>query len=421
MDGCASQGEPARGQIICIGDELITGRVAEANSAYAARRLWELGLGVEAVVIVGDEPRTITRALKRAVAEANFVIVSGGLGATDDDITAQVAAEALGMELAISRQMVANLREFFSSRGRAPAPEDMKMAWLPEGARVLHPECAGFMVMVGDVAVYFVPGVPAEARMLIDEVIVPELAERYGSSAVARALVRVVGMREVEVARRVKGLKLPEEIRIGYYPSLGEVVVSLSALGQRAQEMVQQAEEAVVKALGEYAIGNGGRQLEEVVVETLSARGLTLAVAESCTGGLVAKRITCVPGASACFLMGVVAYSNMAKSELLGVKPLSLERYGAVSRQVAMEMAEGALKAAGADIAVATTGIAGPTGGSPDKPVGTVWLSLAHSCGSVAGLRHFRGSRTQIQHQAATTALDMIRRYLEGYEVIPGS
>ncbi len=411
-----------RGEIICIGDELISGRVEEKNSRYIAARLWPLGLEILWVAILGDEPRAIGEALKHALARADFVIVSGGLGVTEDDVTAQAAAEVFDLPLTESRRMIKNLRAFWEARGEELSDEIRKLAWLPQGAQVLSSRCAGFKLLApGDKPVYFLPGVPAEMRRLTDQKVVPELVELAGGTrAVATRELRVFGLDEAAIQARLKGAvrAVGEGVGMGYYPDFPEERIFISARAasrDRAEALVQRLEDEVLARLGEYVVATGGETLEEAVGKRLAHAGLTLALAESCTGGLVGHRITQVPGASDYFLRGLVVYSNQAKVELLGVSPDTLERHGAVSGACAREMALGAARSAGADLGLAITGIAGPGGGSPQKPVGTVCFALARGDEVQVLERRFSGERAEIKAQSASQALDMLRRHLEGH------
>lgn len=406
-----------RGEIICIGDELINGRVAEKNARYAAFKLWPAGIGIHSVVIVGDEPEAIKEALVTALSRSDFVLVSGGLGATDDDITAAIAAEVFDLPLAESQRMVKNLRAFWGARGLKLPHEAMKMTWLPQGAEVLCSSCAGFCLMgPGDRPVYFLPGVPKEMRYITKSRVLPDLLRRKigGQVAVMREL-RLFGISESQVQAKLKDLG-KDGIRLGYYPKFPEVKLTVAAWAPKADEAQKRAEafeQEIRKRLGDYVVAYGDDTIEDVVARGLIKRGLTLALAESITGGLIGHRLTQVSGSSAFFERGLVVYSNRAKQDLLGVKEDTLTRYGAVSPQTAGEMALGACKNAGSDLGLSVTGIAGPTGGSPQKPVGTVYFGLAKGDAVRTGGQRFFGDRGQIKLLAAETALDWLRRYLE--------
>lgn len=415
-----------RGEIICIGDELISGRVGEGNARYAMSRLHPLGLTVGAVVIVGDNAQDIAFALRQALGRADFVICCGGLGATDDDITARTAAEVFGLALTESQRMVANLRRCFQAMGLELRAETRKMAWLPDGAEILCATCAGFKLSGPDGRpVFFLPGVPREMRRLIDESVLPALLGRFGhDAAVLSRKLRVFGLEEAEVGLRLEGLAQGVAgASVGFYPVFPEVQVQLSVLGQdrpTMEDALDGLEGRARQLLGDHVVG-GDDGLEEAVGRVLRARGLRLAVAESCTGGLIGHRLTSRPGSSDYFDRGLIVYSNQAKQELLGVTADTLERHGAVSAQCAAEMAQGARQRAAADLGLAVTGIAGPGGGSDEKPVGTVFFGLADSQGVRSQGYLFRGGRAMIKAQAAENALDWLRRYLADDAFVRGA
>ena len=413
-----------RGEIICIGDELISGRVSDKNAAYASSRLNPLGLAIGAVSFIGDDPACIGDTLKRALSRADFVLVTGGLGVTDDDLTAQAAAEAFGLPLAESRRMIRNLRTFWSARGKDLPREARKMACLPEGADILCADCAGFKLTApGGVPVFFLPGVPSETRRLVDEQVVPVLLgllpEGGGDKPVSREL-SVFGLGESEIQKRLDNA-LPAGVSLGYYPVFPEEKLYLSARGadrQKTEALLDEALAEIEKRLGGHVVASGGEDLETAVVRLLTEKGLTLALAESCTGGLIGHRITGAPGASEVFLRGLVVYSNQAKQELLGVRDETLEKHGAVSAECAAEMAKGALKSAGAGVAVSVTGIAGPGGGTPEKPVGTVFIGLAHGKDVKTAGHRFFGDRNRVKAQSAETALFWLRQFCEDHAFI---
>lgn len=408
-----------RGEILCIGDELISGRISDRNARYAAGRLWPLGLGLAGFSYLGDEPDEIVRVLREALARCDWLVVSGGLGTTEDDLTATAAARALGLPLIEHPQKLAELEALITSLGRQLTPELRRMALMPEGAEPLDPHSAGFTITVdGGKPLYFLPGVPPEFQRIIERRVAPELGARFGSGHLASASIRLFGVGESEVGRRLAGLVngVPGA-SLGYYPVFPEVILALSARAETpelARERVTALEAQCLERLADCVVVRGAQTLEARVGELLNSANLTLALAESCTGGLVGHRITEVAGSSAYFLRGYVVYSNPAKQELLGVAAETLASHGAVSAQCAAEMATGARTRSGSDLALAVTGIAGPEGGSPEKPVGTVWFGLAHAGGVLTEHKRFMGDRQMVKLQAAENALDLLRRHLEG-------
>lgn len=408
-----------RGEILCIGDELISGRISDLNARYAAGRLWPLGLGLAGFSYLGDDPDEIVRVLRESLARCDWLVVSGGLGTTEDDLTAAAAARALGLPLIEHPRKLAELEALITSLGRQLTPEIRRMALMPEGAEPLDPRAAGFTITVdGGKPLYFLPGVPPEFQRIIERRVAPELGERFGSGHLASATIRLFGLGESEVGRRLAGLvNAVPGAALGYYPVYPEVILALSARAETpelAQARVAELEAQCLARLADWVVVRGAQPLEARVGELLLSAGQTLALAESCTGGLIGHRVTEVAGSSAYFLRGYVVYSNPAKQELLGVTAATLASHGAVSAQCAAEMAAGARERAGADLALAVTGIAGPEGGSPEKPVGTVWFGLAHAGGVLTEQKRFPGDRQMVKLQAAENALDLLRRHLEG-------
>ncbi len=403
------------GELIAVGDELTTGRIVNSTSAFAARELFLAGHTVTAMHTVGDAPALIGDVLRRAIRRAEFVIVTGGLGPTTDDLTNAAAAAALRRPPTLNQALLAKIRA--QPWGDVCHQDDLeKLAWLPEGAEVLNLDAriCGHLLVHDTVPVFFLPGVPNQAVKLLLESVLPRLAgwPGSGSKPVQMRLYRTVGLSECELNRRLMLLEQEKGLLIGYYPVDGEVHVSLTVTGSAADALFETAEQRVRAALGEYLYGVDKESLAETVGRLLHERNFFLAVAESCTGGLIGTKITAVPGSSAWFVGGVIAYANQLKEKLLGVKAELLRQHGAVSAPVAEAMAQGLAERTGADVAVAVTGIAGPDGGTTEKPVGTVYIGL-HYHGVVSSTLHrFTGTRAEIQEQAAAAALDMVRRTL---------
>lgn len=400
------------GEIIAVGDELTTGRIVNSTSAFAARALFLAGHQITAMHTVGDEPALIGSSLRRAIGRSDFVIVTGGLGPTSDDLTNEAAAAALRRPPTLNQELLAKIRS--QPWGDVCCQEDLeKLAWLPQGAEVLDLDArmAGHLLVHDTVPVFFLPGVPGQAVKLLQDNVLPRLAVWAGANrqAVRMRLYRSVGLSECEINRRLLALEQESQVAVGYYPADGEVHVSLTVTGGEADALFSEADRRIRAALGRQLYGSGEETLAEAVGTLLRRRGLLLAVAESCTGGLLSAKITAVPGCSAWFAGGVVAYSNRLKEGLLGVEAELLRQHGAVSGPAAEAMAAGAA-AAGADIAVAVTGIAGPDGGSAALPVGAVYIGLWHEGRTQAVLHRFSGSRREIQELAATAALDMVRQ-----------
>ncbi|ADH86584.1 CinA family nicotinamide mononucleotide deamidase-related protein [Desulfurivibrio alkaliphilus] len=409
-----------RGEIIAIGDELTTGRILNSTSCFAAARLFAAGYKVPVLTTISDDLELISENLLQALARSDFVIVTGGLGTTSDDLTNEAVSAALARPATLYPEILRKIQahsEHLSPRARASLE---KLAWLPDGAHALHSEAksAGYFLVHQGKPVFFLPGVPHEMRELMVEAVLPRLAVWDGKPTrrVRQRVYRVSGPGEAEINQCLADLEARDErAKIGYYPVSPEVQVSLTisaASGAEADALLADFDGEIRRRLGQDIYGLEEESLEEVVGELCRQRNLRLAVAESCSGGLIAAAVTRVPGSSAYFLGGVVAYSNLLKEKLLGVAGETLAAHGAVSAEVATEMAAGVRRASGADIALSATGIAGPDGGSEEKPVGTVYIGLAAAGGVRAELFTFNGKRGQIQEATAHRALDLLRRYL---------
>ena len=409
------------GEIIAIGDELTSGRILNMTSSFAAYHLFAQGHEIVSMATIGDSPEMIGSALKRAIRRADFVIVTGGLGPTTDDLTNEAVATALNRPAIFHPEILEKIQRYLEDSGRREDPNGIKLeklAWLPEGAEELKPEAnmAGHILIHDRKPIFFLPGVPHEMKELLVDCVIPRLNEwQHGEQRFVRQrLYRVFGPAETEINERVRHLENDSSlIRLGYYPVFPEVHLSLTALGKTEDEgdaLFAIFDAKIRRALGDDLYGVDNETLAAVAGRSLAAQGLTLALAESCTGGLAAHEVTTVAGSSRYFLGGVVAYANEVKTALLHVPEATLAAHGAVSPETACAMAAGVRAATGADFGVAITGIAGPDGGSAEKPVGTVWFGISHGGHTRAEHRAFTGSREQIQGIAARTALDLIRR-----------
>ncbi len=410
------------GEIIAIGNELTSGRILNSTSYFAASHLFNAGHEISAMFTIGDEPEMIGSAIKESIDRADFVVVTGGLGSTSDDLTNEAVAEALDRPTTLYPEIFAKIKK---SKRFAKMPSLEKLAWLPTGAEVLKPgaRMAGYLLIYNDKPVFFLPGVPEQMRELMLDRVIPRLATWKGgkTSRVRQKVFKVFGLTEMEINQRLARTENSHSrVRIGYYPVAAEVHVSLTVRGdshEETEKIFACIDREIKAALGDYIYGEDGACLEGVVGQALAERGLRLALAESCTGGLMAHRITTIPGSSLYFLGGIVAYANELKTGLLDVAEKTLDEFGAVSRETAGEMTKGIRAATGADIGLAITGIAGPTGGTPDKPVGTVCFGLAADNDFFDFICSFHGRRNMVQTKAALTGLDLIRRYLLGLDM----
>lgn len=417
--------------LVNTGAELMLGRVLNTHQQWLCRQLADRGYVVTRQVAVDDSGPSIQQAVRESLAAADLILVTGGLGPTSDDRTRDLVAALLGRPLHEDAAAVAHIERFFAARGRPMPASTRVQAQVPEGATVLmNPNgTAPGLVMDGPAGQLLVmlPGPPRELRPMFTDQVLPILARRFPAEAafVCRTL-RTIGMGESLVEERIDGPLQPlvaAGLEIGYCARVGEVDVRFAARGPRAHDLVRDAEDIARERLGGIIYGAEGDSLESSVVRGLTARHRTLALAESCTGGFIAHRITNVPGASVVFLAGLVTYSNEAKQQFLGVRAETLAAHGAVSEATVREMAEGARQKTGAHYAVAVTGIAGPSGGTPEKPVGTVWIGVATPRGTEAVRKVNTYDRETFKQVTAQQALDLIRRAVEaeaGVGVPPG-
>ena len=406
-----------RGALLAVGDELLAGRVLNTTSFEAARILTSYGYRVVEMVSVGDEEEAIAHHLRRLLPQVEFLIVSGGLGPTEDDLTTESAARALELPLRLHQGILARIRENERAQGLSANPLREKMAYLPEGAEPLSPDLsvAGYFLRHRGKLLFFLPGIPEQFQRLLVDRVLPILLETFPpEEEVFTRTLRFFDLREAEINQAVREIK-PSGVEVGFYPVFPEVWVTLTARARtpgEARERVLALAGALRRRFPEHLFGEDEEELPAALGRLLRERGETLSLAESCTGGLASSLITRIPGSSEYFLGGAVTYANEAKREILGVPEGYLRLFGAVSREVACAMAEGVRRRLGATYGLSLTGIAGPTGGSPEKPVGTVWIGLSTPTETVARRFLFPGTRHEIQTLAAHTALDWLRRYL---------
>jgi len=415
------------GEIITIGNELSSGRTLDLNSWYAAGRLTASGLRVTRITSVGDDHKMVSDALKRAVEASRFVIVTGGLGSTDDDITNEIVAQALNRPLCLDQQMLEQIKDYARASKIKITSSLEKMAWMPEGSRMLNPEgnACGFSLIEKEVRLYFLPGVPDQMRYLMDKFVLPEILSRYKTLPIMRQrILKLYGLNEpgiAEIFKKIQGKT--GNIVFGFYPRFPENHITISLRGQDEPTVTKEldrVEMEVRRLVGPYIFAAGDQNMEEVVGHLLLEKNLSISVAESCTGGLIGHRLTSVPGSSSYFHGGVVVYSNQSKADLLRVDPRTLETHGAVSERTVEEMARGVKDRIKTDLGLAVTGIAGPDGGTRQKPVGTVHVGLAARGKTFSREYRFWGNRAQVKLNSSMMALDWVRRYLNGNPFLPG-
>lgn len=404
--------------VLCIGTELTRGELLNSNATWLAESLTRIGLEVTAIDCVDDDRGRIEACLRRLAGNHHIIVCTGGLGPTTDDITTECAAKVAGVGLVRDAASLARIEELMSRFGRTVAPSNAKQADFPAGARILpNPRgtAPGFRSMLGAAAAYFMPGVPAEMKLMFDTEIAPDL-EALVTEPRTQIVLRSFGLPESEVNDRLAGVEATYDVVIGYRASLPEIEVKVLARAATAADALAKARRAadeVKSRLGDHVYAEGFGSLPEHVGKLLAETGKTLAIAESCTGGLAVELVTRTPGSSQFFLGGAVTYANSAKTELLGVPAELIAKHGAVSAEVAQAMAEGIRRRLSADFGLAFTGIAGPDGGTAEKPVGLVHWAVATASGVQAKQRVFIGGRLDIRRRAVFAGFDLIRRSLK--------
>ncbi len=412
--------------LLTVGDELLIGQVVNTNAAWLGEHLNTLGVDVVRMVTVGDDIEDIKRELRRGYEVAELVIVTGGLGPTHDDVTREAVAEFFGVDLEFDPEIFARVRERFERKGRTVPESNRTQAMVPRGFTVL-PNPVGsapglwYAEEVGssERLIIVLPGVPYEMKYLMLHEALPRLRERKGLRIIAHRTILTTGIGESHIQERIGDLSgmLGPNLRLAYLPGSSGVRLRITAYGNTRAEVdaaIARLESHIRERIERYIYGTKDDTLEAVVGHMLAERGLTISVAESCTGGFVLNRLTNVSGSSAYVVGGIVAYSNQVKIGQLGVSPEVLEEEGAVSETVARQMAAGVRRLLGTNIGISTTGVAGPTGGTPDKPVGTVWIGYADEEGDRAVRLQLAEERILNKELTSTAILDMIRLHLLG-------
>ena len=404
-------------EVLSTGDELLTGQVVDTNSTWLMDRLWDLGVMVRRKTLVGDDRADLRAVLEETTGRADVVVMSGGMGPTEDDLTSEVVAAVLGVPLEPHEPSLRAIEERFRTFGRVMTPNNAKQARFPRGAEVIPNRfgtAPGFSASVGRATLFCLPGVPVEFKGLCDEAVIPRIAARLGELP-ASGLLKLIGVGESNADQAMRPIiedPANRDVHFGFRAHWPECHLKWSVPGPDAARRAAAIEARVRALFGDRVWGRGKEELPELVVARLTARGERLAVAESCTGGLVAELVTRVPGASAVFDLGVVAYANAMKERVVELPAALLAAHGAVSAPVARALAEGARRIAGATWGIGITGIAGPSGGTPEKPVGTVHLAIAGPDETEPFERLYRGDRDRVRRHAAYEALDLLRRKL---------
>jgi len=406
-------------EIIAIGSELLATDRTDTNSLWLTEKLNSIGIEVRLKTIVGDDDARLEEAIKDAIKRSKVVITTGGLGPTEDDVTRKVAARALGRRLWLDEQLLEEIRARFQAFG-VPMPErNSRQAMVIDGAQVLpnpNGSAPGLFIEHEGTAISLLPGPPREMRPMFENHVQPKLVGRAGNLRVRRRLLRVAGFGESALDEQIAPIYTQfDNPQTTILFNNTEIEIHLKAQArteQEAEKLLDDLSARLEERLGNAIFSFRGESMEEVVGLKLTVGGYTLGVAESCTGGLVAQRLTDISGASRYFIEGVVVYSNEAKTRALGIEPMLLRKYGAVSAEVAESMAEGIMKRAGTDFGISVTGIAGPDGGTEEKPVGLVYIALADEAHTEHRRLMLPGDRQLVRWRASQAVLDLLRRRL---------
>ena len=409
--------------LITIGDEILIGQTIDTNSAWMAKQFNSLGIKIRQITSIKDERDAIISQIDNSLQSSNFVITTGGLGPTKDDITKHVLCEYFETNLVRNKQVLQRIESFFSSRGRAILEVNRQQADLPEDCTVLDNRvgtASGMWFEKEGKVLVSLPGVPYEMKHLMQSQVLPRIKQAYQLPAIYHHTIMTEGVGESFLADRIKDWEASldqEQIKIAYLPSPGVVKIRLTAEGEDAaklEEKVSLKAAELEHLVPEYIFGVNDIKSEEAIANELINRGFTVATAESCTGGYLAHLFTTVPGSSAYFMGSVVSYANQIKSDVLGVDEQLINDYGAVSEQVVEQMANHVRLKMNVDFALATSGVAGPDGGSEEKPVGTVWIAIASKDGVYSKKYMFEKNRERNIHRASLAAISLLRRALNG-------
>jgi nicotinamide-nucleotide amidase len=411
-------------EIITIGDELLIGQVIDTNSAWMATRLNESGFRVKQIISVSDDLAHICRSVDEALARVGIVLLTGGLGPTRDDLTKDALCSYFSCGLVTDDRIIDDLTRYFSQRGRPLTETNRKQAEVPEKCRPLYNQHGTAPGMwfdpPGGKVLVSMPGVPYEMKAMMDEQVLPELRERFRLPPVYHQTIITTGVGESYLADQIREweVALPEHIRLAYLPSVGMVKLRLSCYGATEEKIGEVLNEVskLKSLISKYIYVIGDFTLQEALGELLKSKGQTLAIAESCTGGYLSHLVTSVPGSSAYYIGSTISYANEVKSRFLGVDPEIISREGAVSEMVAKAMAAGVREKLGTTWSLSTTGIAGPAGSTPEKPVGTVWIGMAGPSGVAARKFQFGQDRMRNIQATGVAAFTMLRNAVAGNE-----
>ena len=406
-------------EIICVGTEILLGNIVNTNAAYLAEKCAYLGLSNYYQVVVGDNEQRLLETINTAKSRADVIFLIGGLGPTEDDLTKETAAKAFNVELVMDEEAKNNIVTILTNRGIDITNNNFKQALVPKGSIVLYNKngtAPGIIMEEAGKVVIMLPGPPNEFVPMVDDQVVPYFLKKGTNDVIYSRVVKLVGVGESKVAEEISDLIAMTNPTVATYAKTGEVHIRVTASAANDDEAKALVKPVVKKLKAMYPDNvystNADETLERAVVELLSKNRLSITAAESCTGGLVCGKIVNVAGASEVFRGGYITYSNKQKRNVIGVKKSTLEKYGAVSEQVAAEMAKGVLEVSKADVAISTTGIAGPGGGTPEKPVGLVYIGCAVKNKVYVEKFNFSGSRNKVRESTVVAALSMVRKYV---------
>ena len=407
-------------EIITIGDEILIGQIVDTNSAWMGQQLNGIGASVQRIVSISDGKEEIKLAISESANRADVVLVTGGLGPTNDDVTKVALCEYFGCKTVFHSEIEAHIEQLFARFNRLVSEINRQQADLPEACQPLHNAqgtAPGMWFDTGKTVIISMPGVPYEMKGIITNEVLPRLVKRFEAPTILHRTILTMGMGESWLSERISAWEnvLPKALKLAYLPSPGRVRLRLTAIGKDEESLRLELNTEVSKLLElipELVFGFDDDTIESVVGNLLREKKLTVSTAESCTGGSIAQLLTSISGASHYFLGGIVAYSNDVKQQELGVNHKTLEAFGAVSEAVVIEMAEGARQKFKTDFAISVSGIAGPDGGTADKPVGTVWIALTGPRGTQAKMYQFGDNRKRNIERSALTALNMLRKQI---------
>lgn len=403
-------------EILAVGTELLMGQIVNTNAQYLTKRLNDLGVNVYYHSVVGDNPARLKECLRLALSRCDVVITTGGLGPTRDDITKETIAEIMGVKLVRHEETLRNIKCFFERVDRRMMENNIKQADIPEGCIIIpnhNGTAPGCIIEKDGKTVIMLPGPPKEMIPMFEETVSPYFEKKTGQIIGSRML-KVFGIGESEMEMKIMDLvEAQSNPTIAPYVNMGEVVIRVTARSKNydeAMKMIDPVIEKIKERLGSNLYAYDGETLEEIVVRLLIERNISISTAESCTGGMLASKLVNVPGVSKVFANGFITYSNQSKTDILGVSPDTISTFGAVSKETALEMVKGLIKRTAARAGIAITGIAGPDGGTPEKPVGTVWIAVMLDGEIEASIFKLNGDRERVRHTACLNALNMLRK-----------